>query len=84
MKVFRAHDDDRQVRPHAPDPRQNLERVVVGHDDVGNHQIAFARGDPAPQTRNRAGRPHLVASARQRLIENRSYRRVVVGDENLP
>ena len=47
--VLRAHDDDRQIGPHALDARQQLEGVVVGHDDVGDDEVAFAGGDPAPR-----------------------------------
>ena len=83
-RVLRAHDDDRQVRPHALDARQELERVVVGHHDVGDDEIAFAGRDPAPQPGDRARRSHFVAGARQRLIEYRPDRRIVVGDENMP
>ena len=82
--VLRAHDDDRQIGPHPLDARQQLEGVVVGHHHVGDDEIALAGGDPAPQPGDGAGRAHLVAGARQRLIENRSDRRVVVGDENMP
>ena len=82
--VLRAHDDDRQIRPHALDARQQLERVVVGHHHVGDDEIALAGGDPAPQAGDGAGRAHFIAGARQRLIENRPDRRVVVGDENMP
>ena len=83
-RVLRAHDDDRQVRPQSLDARQQFERIVVGHDHVGDDEIALARGDPSPQAGDRAGRAHLIAGARKRLVENRPNRRVIVGDENIP
>ena len=61
-----------------------LERVVVGHHDVGDDEVALAGRDPAPQPGDRAGRAHFVAGAGQRLIEHRPNRRVVVGDQNMP
>ena len=82
--VLRAHDDDRQVGTHPFDARQQFEGVVVGHHHVGDDEIALAGRDPAPQARDRAGRADFVAGARKRLIQYRSNRRVVVGDENMP
>ena len=38
------------------DARQEFEGIVVGHQDVGDDEIAFARGDPPPQPRDRARR----------------------------
>ena len=67
--------------PHLLDPRQQVERVFVRHHHVGDDEIALALADPAPQRRRVAGQPHLVAGARQRLIEHRADRGVVVGDE---
>src|SRR5262249_20888190 len=80
--VLRAHDDDRQVRPHLLDARQQVERAFVGHDDVSDDKVALALADPAPQGCGVAGEAHLVAGARQGLIENSAYRRVVVGDQD--
>jgi hypothetical protein len=82
--VLCAHDDDRQIRPHTLDARQQLERVVVGHQHVGDDEITFSGRDPAPKSRDRSCGSHFVAGARQRLIQYRSYRRIVVGDENMP
>ena len=46
-------------------------------------EIAVALADPAPQRGGVAGRAHLVAGARQRLIEHGPDRRIVVGNENI-
>ena len=46
--VLRTHDDDRQIRPHLLDARQQIERVLVGHHDVGDDEIALALADPSP------------------------------------
>ena len=80
--VLRAHDDDRQIRPHLLDPRQQVEGVLVRHHDVGDDEIALALADPAPQRRGIAGQPDFVAGAGQRLVQNRADGGVVIGDEN--
>ena len=82
--ILRAHDDDRQIRPHPLDARQEVKSVVVGHDDVGDHEIALARRHPPPKPRDRSGRADLVAGAGQRLIENGANPGVVVGNKNMP
>ena len=79
--VLRAHHDDGKIRPHLLDPRQQIERVLVGHHHVGDDQIALALADPAPQRRRVSRQPHLVSGARKRLIENRADGSVVVGDK---
>ena len=78
--VLRAHDDDRQLRPQLLDPRQEVEGVLVRHHHVGDDEIALALRDPAPEGRGVAGRAHLVAGARQRLVEHRPDGGVVVGE----
>ena len=80
-RVLRAHHDDRQIGPQLLDARQQVERVLVRHHHVGDDQIAVALAHPAPQRRGIAGRAHLVAGARQRLVEHRADRGVVVGDQ---
>ena len=82
-RVLRAHDDDRQIGPQLLDPRQQIEGVLVRHHHVGDDEIAVALADPAPQRRGVAGRAHLVAGARQRLVEHGADRRIVVGDQNV-
>ena len=59
-----------------------IEGALVGQQHVGDDQIAVALADPAPQRCGIAGRADLVTGARQRLIEHRPDRRIVVGDEN--
>ena len=80
--VLRAHDDDRQVRPHLLDPRQQVEGVLVRHHHVGDDEIALALADPAPQRRRVAGQPHLISGARQGLVQNRADGGIVIGDQN--
>src|SRR6185437_3097752 len=63
------------------DAWQEVERVLVRHHHVGDDEIAVALAHPAPQRRRVAGRTHLVTGARQRLIEHRTDRRVVVGNQ---
>ena len=77
-----AHDDDRQGRPGALDTRQHIEAVLIGHDHVGNHQIAFAVGDPAPQSGGVAGAAHHIAFPRKSLIDHGADRLIVIGDED--
>ena len=50
----------RSSGPHLLDARHQIEAVLVRHDHVGDDEIALAVGDPAPQRRGIAGRPHLV------------------------
>ena len=40
---------------HLLDARDQVQPVFIGHDDIGDHQVAFAVGDPAPQRRGAAG-----------------------------
>ena len=82
--ILRAHDDDRQIGPHPLDARQEIERVVVGHHDVGDDEIALARRHPSPEPGDRSGRSNLIAGASQRLIENCANPGVVIGDKNMP
>ena len=82
--VLRAHDDDRQIGPHPLDARQEVKSVVVGHDDVGDHEIALARRHPSPEPSDGSGRADFIAGARQRLIENGANSCIIVGDKNMP
>ncbi|MGY4469822.1 hypothetical protein ACVWWK_005531 [Bradyrhizobium sp. LB9.1b] len=80
--VLCAHDDNRQIRPHLLDPRQQVERVLVGHHHVGDDEIALSLADPAPQRRGIAGEPDFVSGPRQGLIKNRADGGVVISYEN--
>ena len=80
-RVLRAHHDDRQVGPQLLDARQKLEGVFVGHDDVGDDEVAVARLHPAPQRRGDAGRAHFVAGPRQGLAQHGSNGHVVVSNQ---
>ena len=66
--ILRAHDDDRQIRPHPLDARQEVKSVIVRHDDVGDDEIPLARRDPSPKPGDRSGRPYVVAGASKRLV----------------
>ena len=81
-RVLRAHDDDRQIRPRLFDPRQQIEGAFVGQQHVGDDEIAVALTDPAPQRGRVSGRADFITGARQRLIEHRPDRRIIIGDEN--
>ena len=82
QRVLRAHDDDRQIGPQLLHARNEIEGVLVGHDDVGDDDVTLALADPAPERRRVAGRSRREAGARQRLIEHGADGSVVVGDEN--
>ena len=82
QRVLRAHDDDRQIGADLLDARDEIEGVLVRHDDVGDDDIALALADPAPQRGGVAGGARRVAGARQRLVEHGADRGVVVGDED--
>ena len=82
QRVLGAHHHDRQFRAQLLDPRQHVEGILVRHHDVGDHQIAFALADPAPQRCRIAGGANLVAGPRQSLVEHRPDGGVVVGDQN--
>jgi len=83
-RVLRADHDDWQIGPALLDPRQQLERVLVRHDHVGDDEIAVTAVDPAPQGRGVAGAAHIVPGARQRLVQDSADRAVIVGDKDRP
>ncbi len=60
-----------------------IEGVLVGHQHVGDDEIAVALADPPPQGRGIAGGARRVAGAGERLVEDGADRCVVVGDENI-
>ena len=60
-----------------------IEGVLVGHQHVGDDEIAVALADPAPQRGGVAGRARRVAGAGERLVEHGADRGVVVGDEDI-
>jgi hypothetical protein len=82
QRVLRAHDDDAQVRTALADARHQVEAVLVGHDDVGDNEVADAVVDPLPERRRGAGRAHFVTEAAQGLIEHGPDGAVVVGDQD--
>ena len=77
-----AHDDHAQLGADAPDAGDEVEPVLVRHDDVGDDEVAFAVLDPAPERRGVAGAADLVAGAAERLGQDGADRAVVVGDEH--
>ena len=48
QRILRAHDDDAQFRADLFDARDQIEAVLVRHDDVGDDEVPLAVGDPAP------------------------------------
>ena len=80
-RVLRAHDDDLELGPYALDPRQQVEPVLIGHDDVGNHEVTGPALDPAPQRRCMARGVNLVAQAAQRLSQHGSNGAIVIRNE---
>ena len=83
QRVLRAHHDHRQVGPQRADARQQVERVLVGQSHVGDHDVAVAGGDPAPERGRDAGRLHVVALARQGPADHRADGGVVLGEQDL-
>ncbi len=82
QRVVGAHHDDRQVGAELLDARQEVEAVLVGQAHVGDHDIALAVDDPAPERARDARRLDVVALPRQRAGDHRADRRVVLGDQN--
>ena len=82
QRVLRTHDDDRQVGTQLLDARNEIEGVFVRHDDIGNDHVTLALAHPAPERRRVARGPRSITSPRQRLIEHRADRRIVIGDED--
>ncbi len=80
--VLGAHDDNRHIRPKPLDARQQIEGVVVGHNHIGDNQVALAFRHPTPQGRGIGGQAHRIAGPRQRLVEHRADRRIIVGNED--
>jgi hypothetical protein len=83
-RVLGAHHDDRQVGTNALDAGQEIEGVVVGHHHVGDDEVPFAGGDPAPKSGDRPGRADLIPRTRQRLIQDSADSGIVVRNQNLP
>ncbi len=81
--VLRAHHDDRQVGPELLDARNEIEGALVGHQDVGDDEVALPLADPAPQRCSVACGARRIARPRQGLVEHGADRGVVIGDENV-
>src|SRR5205085_5067420 len=79
QRALRAHHDDAQFRAHLFDARDQVETVLVWHDDVGDDEVALAIGDPTPQRRGIAGHPNIVPEPGERLVEHRADRPIVIG-----
>ena len=79
---LRAHHDDRQFRADAADARDEVQAVFIGHDDIGDDDIALAILHPAPERGGGGGGAHLIAGAPQGLGQNGADRAVVVGDQD--
>src|SRR6516165_10108216 len=53
--VLRAHDDDTQLRPELFYARDQVEAVLVRHDDIGDDKVALAIRNPSPKSCGVAG-----------------------------
>ena len=82
QRRLRAHHDHPQLGAHPLDARDQVEPVLVGHHHVGDHQVALAVLDPAPERGRIRGGAHLIAGAAQRLGEHGADRAVVVGNQD--
>ena len=77
-----AHDDDAEFWADAFDAGDEVEAVLVGHDDVGDDEVPFPVFDPAPEGCGVAGAADLVAGAAEGLGEDGADGAVVVGDQD--
>ena len=82
QRVLGAHRDDPEFGPDLADARDEIEAVLIGQDDVGDHQVALAVGDQPPQIRRRTGGADAKAAPRQRLAQDRANGLIVIGDED--
>ena len=82
QRVLRAHDDDPQLRADLLDARDQVEAVLVRHDDVGDDEVALAVRNPSPQGRGVAGHPHIVSEPDQRLVEHHPDRAIIIGHQD--
>jgi len=80
--VLRAHDDDAQIGADLLDARDEVEAVLIRHQHVGDHEVALAVGDPAPQRGRVPRRAHGISRAAERLVEHGPDGAIVVGHEN--
>ena len=82
--VLGAHHDDLQVGAQVADARNQVEPVLVGHDHVGDDQIARPGLDPLPQRGRVRGAAHQVPLAPQGPGQHRADGPVVVGHQDGP
>ena len=80
-RILSAHQDDLEIRPHLASAGNEIEAVLARHDDVGDHDVAFAVFDPGPQRAAVAGRPDVEALAAERPFEHRAHGAVIVRHE---
>ena len=80
-RILRAHNDNRQVGSEFLDARDKVEGAFVGHDDVGDDEVALPLADPTPERCGIARRPGRITGTREGLIEDGADGRVVVSDE---
>jgi hypothetical protein len=80
MSVLGAHHDHGQFRPLLLDARQDVEHVLVGHDDVGDDQVALPVHHPLEQGGGVARGADLIAEPGEGLAEHQPDGSVVVGD----
>ena len=82
QRVLGAHGDDAQIRAALADAGNEVEAVAVGHDHIGDDEIALPLADPLPEGCRLVGAAHLIAQPAQRLIQDDADRPIVVGDQN--
>ncbi len=82
QSILRAHHDDAQLWADALDARDEIEAVLVWHDDIGDDKIALAVRHPPPQRRGIAGGANIISKACERLVEHGADGAVVVGDQD--
>ena len=63
-RVLRAHNDDWQIGPELLDARDQVECALIGHQYVGDDEIALPLADPAPQRGGVAGGTRCIAGPR--------------------
>ena len=81
--VLGTHYDNRELRANLLDARQEVERILVGHDHIGNHEFTVAARYPVPQRSPRCPvRANRVPKPGQRLAQHGADRGIVIGDKD--
>ncbi len=80
--VLRAHDDDAQFGTDLLDAGDQVQPVLIRHDDVGNDEIALPVGHPAPEGGGISRGADIMAQSDQCLVQHRPDRAIVIGDQD--